>query len=144
MIRHVKRYTLFVIFLLLVLILALFVFINVRPYSKLSDFQSDINEVYNNIDERGEKFVFVGDSLISWSVNNMDLKKLTLDSSHISFLPNGIYLKKTTYKQDTTIVYLYLIKNDFAHPNHYIKNTYNTPFKLTDKINITTKKQIIG
>lgn len=140
MIRHVKRYTLFVIFLLLVLILALFVFINVRPYSKLSDFQSDINEVYNNIDERGEKFVFVGDSLISWSVNNMDLKKLTLDSSHISFLPNGIYLKKTTYKQDTTIVYLYLIKNDFAHPNHYIKNTYNTPFKLTDKINITTKK----
>ncbi|MDO5760595.1 MAG: hypothetical protein Q4Q06_06175, partial [Bacteroidota bacterium] len=140
MIRSIKRRTICVILTLLLLILAWFVFINIATYSKISKFRSDINQTYKNIEQEGEKFVFLGDSLVYWSDNTIDIDRYVEDSSALAFLPNGIYLKKTLQKEDSLFLYLYLIKNNFAIQNSYTPNKYNAPFSLKSNITISTNK----
>lgn len=140
MVRNKKRQTFYLILLLLIFELVWFVFINIKPHSELKRFQNHINTTYSNIEQQGEKFVFVGDSLVFWSVNTIDINKNVSDGSNIAFLPNGIYLKKTYQKADSLIVYLYLIKNNFANQNLYTQNNYNSPFSLSKEINITLEK----
>lgn len=140
MVRNKKRQTFYLILLLLIFELVWFVFINIKQHSELKRFQNHINTTYSNIEQQGEKFVFVGDSLVFWSVNTIAINKNVSDGSNIAFLPNGIYLKKTYQKADSLIVYLYLIKNNFANQNLYTQNNYNSPFSLSKEVNITLEK----
>lgn len=140
MVRNKKRQTFYLILLLLIFELVWFILINVKPYSEVRRFQNDINKTYSNIEQKGEKFVFVKDSLVYWSVNTIDITKYVEDNSNIAFLPNGIYLKKHLKKEDSLFVYLYLIKNNFVNQNLYTQNKYNTPFSLGKNVNISKEK----
>ena len=140
LLNRIKRNILYTIISIFAVTLLWFVFIVLHPHFQVASFEKKINEVYENIEQEGEKFQFKGDSLIYWTTNNIPIKYPILDTNKIVFISNGIYLKKTLHSQDTTTLYLYLVKNNYKILNAYNQNKFNKPFSLNDSIDISLQK----
>lgn len=140
LLNRIKRNILYTIISIFAVTLLWFVFIVLHPHFQVASFEKKINEVYENIEQEGEKFQFKGDSLIYWTTNNIPIKYPILDANKIVFISNGIYLKKTLHSQDTTTLYLYLVKNNYKILNAYNQNKFNKPFSLNDSIDISLQK----
>jgi hypothetical protein len=104
------------------------------------DFQKDLIETYNNIENSGEKFVFKKDSLVYWQTNTIPLDSNIFLNKKIIQLKNGFYIKKNNQSKDSTTVFLYLIKTNYTVTNKYIDNSFNEPFSLNKNINICFNK----
>ncbi|MCH3924729.1 MAG: ATP-binding protein [Bacteroidales bacterium] len=104
-------------------------------------FEKQINETFNDITTLGNKFVFSGDSLIYWQTNTIPVDSSVLKNKrNIIELKNGHYLQKMIQNNDTTTVFLYLIKNNYSITNKYLDNSFNEPFTLNKNINISFVK----
>lgn len=138
--NRIKRNILYTIVTLFALTFIWGAFTISFPHIQLEKFESRINRVYNQIEQKGERFQFKGDSLIYWSTNTIPVKNMIMDNNQIAFIGNGIYLKKTIQRHDTTTLYLYLVKNNYRILNVYNQNHFNKPFGLSDSINISLQK----
>lgn len=140
LLNRIKRNILYAVIFIFAITLLWFIFIALLPHYQVSTFENKVNKIYNNIEQEGEKFQFKGDSLIYWTTNNIPIQYPDLDNNKVVFISNGIYLKKTIQKHDTTTLYLYLIKNNYKILNAYNRNKFNSPFSLNDSINISLQK----
>ena len=137
--HKIKKNILLTILSLLSLTFLYFVFINVYPYTKIKTFEHQVNKIYSDIEKKGDKFVFTGDSLTYWSVNTVSIPADISSKSKLVFLPNGIYLKKEKQEGRTKTLFLYKVKNNYRIENEYNTNTFAPPFTLDKRIAVTEK-----
>ena len=102
-----------------------------------------IDQVYENIEDLGQKFVFEKDSLVFWQGNTIPIDSNVLKDGCSVRLKNGLYLKKNLKKGDTTTVWLYPIKHNYPVTNKYLNNSYNKPFVGAKSHKLSQKEMFI-
>ncbi|MCF0210783.1 MAG: hypothetical protein HUK18_05695, partial [Bacteroidales bacterium] len=102
-----------------------------------------IDQVYENIEDLGQKFVFEKDSLVFWQGNTIPVDSNVLKDGCSVRLKNGLYLKKNLKKGDTTTVWLYPIKHNYPVTNKYLNNSYNKPFVGAKSHKLSQKEMFI-
>ena len=106
-------------------------------------FAQDTAAVYDNIEQKGKKFITCGDSLVYWQDNTVPFYNNEQDflggskpDDMIAELKNGFYLHKTLQSHDSVIHYFYLIKYKYPVSNKYLDNSFNPPFDLDNQTDI--------
>ncbi len=107
-------------------------------------FSDTIVNIYKDIEQKGAKFSFIGDSLVAWTDNTIVIteqqcRKLTNEWQNriIVELRNGFFLHQSSNSDDTLQThYLYLIKYNYDIENRYLKNVFSDDFALDDNIEI--------
>lgn len=90
----------------------------------------------NEINDRGIYLYFYrNDSLLYWSSNDVSVpasgKKSVLDKRFVRF-GNGWYEVVTKQKENLKFYALILVKHEFAYQNKYLKNAFQSDFKIDD------------
>lgn len=134
-----KRYIL-VLAIMYLLCAGYFFVMSWHHKSESNKYQKEIEKVYANIENVGEKFVFEGDSLVYWQTNTIPIDSNILKDSKTIELKNGLYLKKNTKKGNKNIVWLYLIKSNYPVNNKYLNNSYNKPFEICNSKHFSEKE----
>lgn len=118
-------------------------------------FSDTLSDIYNDIEQKGERFSFIGDSLVSWTDNTIAITEEECSLLNhewkdriIVELRNGFFVHKTKLSNDRTdslstniqTHYLYLIKHKYDVENLYLQNTFAAVFKLDKNIDIVAYK----
>lgn len=99
-------------------------------------FSRQLSQIYNNIEQQGERFAFKGNTLTFWSDNTIPVDSSIVNDKYIVELKNGYYLHKAIFLDNYSTHYLYLIKRKYNISNNYVDNGFNSPFNLNENISI--------
>lgn len=107
---------------------------NQNEHQDYINIQNIINSQFSNIELTGEKYIFYKNKLINWSNYNIPISN-TFDSLYLNnfaFLGNGYYIMSNKKIDDSTILFIKLIKHENKINNKYLNNDFNSEYKLNN------------
>jgi two-component system, NtrC family, nitrogen regulation sensor histidine kinase NtrY len=97
--------------------------------SDTNNLQRNWNSIYNQLESDNiNLFITRNDTLLYWSTNNISFSDLDFRNkpNNIAFkAPNGWYIAYKQVRGSYHYYFIYLVKNQFAYKNQYIKNNFN-------------------